>query len=300
MNACTCRLVNSCLDDVPGRQLRDRAANPAARVLRQPLVERRAEAHRGELRVAERRLHLVVVGEQATVRPRVVLAEAGDLTDRPLLVQPHRELLAIGERHVGHRVWVDVAQTVVLPEAELVPGQQGVHPDQGVPGGAGVDLVAGEQDLLRSRPAARDVPRVENQAPVAGLGQVAGGDQAVVPGSGNDNIRVHDIRTHMQTFASGPARHKSHARTARTNGTHESHARVARTRGTQGEPLGQGRDQPGPGHGRGLGQAAVDHHVRAVGADLDLWQHRGDLRQRRGDRLGEARRLADAAAKDNQ
>jgi len=117
-------------------------------------------------------------------------AEPGDLRRGSRPVQPHGELLTVGERHVGHRVRVEVAETVIPAETEFVRGQQGVDPDQRVPGRAAVDGVPGEQEFLGGRAAAGNVPRVEDQALVSGLGQVAGGDQAVVPGSGNDDIGV--------------------------------------------------------------------------------------------------------------
>jgi hypothetical protein len=94
-----------------------------------------------------------------------------------------------------------------------------------------------------------------------------------VPGPGNDNVRVHHVRTHMQTFAPTPSGHKP--------GGHKpgGHKPVWREPGGRepGEhkrhpvpPSREGRDQLGPGHGGGLGQAAVDHDVGAEGADLDV------------------------------
>jgi len=68
----------------------------------------------------------------------------------------------------------------------------------------------------------------------------------------------------------------------------------------QGRAVRECGDQLGPRHGRGLGQAPVDHHVGAEGADPHLGQHRGDRGQLDGDRLGESWCLADAAAEDDQ
>ena len=158
------------------------------RMLGEPALQRRPESHRGELGLAEDVLDLVVLVEQAEVGGGVRLGEPGHLLGGPVPVQPHGELLAVRERDVLHRIGLGVTQAVAGGQAELVAAQRRVDPDHRVPGRAGVDAEPGQQQLLGGRPAAGDRPCVQDQAPVAGLGQVAGGEQAVMPGP-----RHHDV-----------------------------------------------------------------------------------------------------------
>ena len=162
--------------------------DPALGMPGQHLVQRRPEPDRRELGLAEDVFHLVVLVEQAEVGGRVGPGEPGHLLGRAVPVQPHGQLLAVRERHVLHRIGLRVAQAVVGGQAELVVAQRRVDADHRVPGGAGIDAEPGQQQFLGGCPAARDGPRVQDQAAVAGLGQVAGGEQAVVPGS-----RHHDV-----------------------------------------------------------------------------------------------------------
>jgi len=178
-------------DDIPGRQHTPPLPQTATRMRRQHCVQGRTEADRSELRSAEDRFHVVVFVEEPLVGRRVRRAEPGDLRRGPVPVKPHGELLPVRERDVGDRVGVKVAQPVVRHQPKLVPGKQRVDPDQRVAGSACVDAVPGQQDLLGGGATARYVPSVEDEAPVSGLGQVTGGDQAVVPGACHYDIRVH-------------------------------------------------------------------------------------------------------------
>ena len=94
--------------------------------------------------------------DQAPVRLGVAAREARDLVAGPVEVEPHRELLAVRERHVPDRIGLEVLEPVVGVEAELVVHQQRIHADDRVAGRAGVDPVAGPEQLLGRRAAARD------------------------------------------------------------------------------------------------------------------------------------------------
>ena len=177
-------------DDIPRGQRPPALPQPAPRMPGQPRVQRRTEADRGELRSAEDRLHLVVLIQQAKVRGGISGREPADLRRSAVPVQPHGELLAVRERDVSDRVGIDIAQPVIGDQPELVPGEQRVNPDQRMAGGAGIDAVARQQDLLRGGSASRHVPGIEHQAPVPGLRQVARGDQAVMPSPRHDNVRA--------------------------------------------------------------------------------------------------------------
>ncbi len=135
-----------------------------ARQLRQALLERGAEAHRGEAAGAVRALHGVVVREQPAVALGVARREARDLLAGAIEVEPHAHLLAVRERHVRHRIGLDVLEPVVRVQPELVVRQQRIHADQRVAGGAGVHAEAGQQRLLRGRASAGHRPRVEDHA----------------------------------------------------------------------------------------------------------------------------------------
>ncbi len=158
-------------------------------MLGEPLLQRRPEPHRGELGLAEDVLHLVVLVEQAEVGGRVRLGEAGHLLGRPVPVQPHGELLAVRERHVLHRVGLGVAQAVVGGQAELVAGSAPGLTRIIVCPVAQVSMPnPGSSSSSVAAPPPGIGPRVQDQAAVAGLGQVARGEQAVVPGP-----RHHDV-----------------------------------------------------------------------------------------------------------
>jgi hypothetical protein len=157
-------------------------------VLGEALLERRPEAGRRERRRAEDALDLVVVGERPAICVGVGARERRDLLARALEVHPHREVAAVREGDVRERVGDEVLEAVVAQEAELVVEQQRVRLDERVAGRARVDLVAGQQQLLGGGAAAGDRPRVEHEALVAGLREIGGGDQAVVPSARDDHV----------------------------------------------------------------------------------------------------------------
>ena len=175
-------------DHVPGRDRVAPQPDPPARVLEQHFLERGAEARRRDARAAEDPLDLVVLADQAPVGLGVGPREARDLVACAVEVEPHRELLAVRKRHVPDRVGLEVLEPVVGVEPELVVHEQRVHADDRVPGRAGVDPVAGPEQLLGRGPAARYRARVEDEAFVAGLRQVRRGDQAVVAGAGHHDV----------------------------------------------------------------------------------------------------------------
>ena len=90
---------------------------------------------------------------------------------------------------MGDRIGLDVGQPVLGDQAELVVAEHRVGLDQRVPGRAGVELEAGQQELLGRDAAAGRRARIEHQAAVSGPRQVGGGDQAVVARAGNDDVR---------------------------------------------------------------------------------------------------------------
>ena len=186
-------------------QLPPPGPDPAARVLVQPGLQRRAVPDRGELGLAEDVLDLVILVQQPEVGLRVGGREPGYLVRRPVPVQPHGQLPAVRESHLLHRVRLGVAQPVVRGQPELVMQQRRVDPDHRVPGGAGVDAETGQQQLLGGRPAAGHRPRVQDQAPVPRLGQVARGEQAVVPRPGHHDVGI--AVGHAQPLPGPPANH---------------------------------------------------------------------------------------------
>ncbi len=135
------------------------------------------------------RADLVELGEVAPVRVGVARREARDLLERPVEVEPVRERLAVREDDVGDRVGIDVREAVLRLEAELVVAQHRVRLDQRVPGRARVEAEARDRQLLGRGGAARDRPRVEDEHLVPRLGQIARGDQAVVPAARDDDVR---------------------------------------------------------------------------------------------------------------
>ena len=153
-------------------------------------LERRAQADRGEPVRREHVLDRVVLAEQPAVGGGIRAREPLELLARPLEIEPHGQRLAVREHHVGHRVGLQVTQPVLALQAELVAGQHRVGLDQGVPGGAGVEPIAGQQELLAGHAATRDTSRVEHPAAVARPGEVGGGDQAVVTSAGDDDVGV--------------------------------------------------------------------------------------------------------------
>ena len=197
------------LDHLHRRQLAAARPDPPPRVFGEHLLQRWPVAHRGELPPAEQGFDLVVVVEQTAVGGGVLAAEPGHLLGRALPVEPHGELLAVRECHLFHRVRLHVPQPVVGDEPQFVVQQRRVDPDHGVAGGAGVDAEPGQQQLLGGRTAARDAPGVKHQAAVARLGQIAGGEQAVVPRSGDHDVGAGHAWPHfplvgltsMQTIA---------------------------------------------------------------------------------------------------
>ena len=169
----------------------------------QQLLDRRPEAERRELAGGEDVLDLVVLVEQPAVGVGVARGVARDLLDRALAVEPRGQVRAVRERDVRERVRVQVLEPVAAEQPELVVDQQRVGLDQRVAGRARVDRVARAEQLLGCGAAARDVPRVEHQHLVAGDRQVGGGDQAVVAGAGDDDLRV---RTHPTSLSALPSR----------------------------------------------------------------------------------------------
>ena len=142
-------------DHVPRAERVAPEPDPPARVLEQHFLERRAEPRRRDAGAAEDPLDLVVLADEAPVRLGVGPREARDLVACAVEVEPHRELLAVRKRHVGDRIGFEVFEPVVGVEAELVVHQQRIHADDRVPRRAGVDPVAGAEQLLGRGPAAR-------------------------------------------------------------------------------------------------------------------------------------------------
>ena len=192
------------LDHLHRRQLAAACPDPPPRVLGEHLLQRRPVAHRGELPPAEGGLDLVVVVEQATVGNGVLAGEPRHLLGGAFPVEPHGELLAVGKGHLLHRVRLHVAQPVVGDEPQFVVQQRRVDPDHGVAGGAGVDAEPGQQQFLGGRTAAGDAPCVKHQAAVPRLGQVAGGEQAVVSRSGDHDVGAGHCLPHFP-LASPPS-----------------------------------------------------------------------------------------------
>ena len=143
---------------------------------------------RAESRGTDDRLHRVVLGEQPPIGLGVPLREPSDLFDRLVDVEPHRHRLAVGEGDDLHRIRIDIGEPVLLDQAQLVEPDERVHLDERVAGGAGVHPHAVDQHLLGGGTTARDRAGIDDGALVAGLGEVGGSDEAVVPGPGNDDV----------------------------------------------------------------------------------------------------------------
>jgi len=98
-----------------------------------------------------------------------------------------RQIGAVRERKVHHDLRMDVFESVVA-EPEFVVAQHRTILDHDVSRSARVVLEAGKRQFLRHAIAAHHRPSLQHQAAVAGLGQIGGGDQAVVPGTRDDDI----------------------------------------------------------------------------------------------------------------
>ena len=173
---------------LPGRDRVAPQPDPPAWMLEQQLLERGPEPGRCDSCATEDPLDLVVLRDQAPVRGGVPPREVADLVAGAIEVEPHRQLLAVRKCDVADRIGLQVLEPVVGVEAQLVIHEQRVQADDRVPGRARVDPVAGPEQLLRRRAAARYGARVQDEALVAGARQVCRGDQAVVARSRDDDV----------------------------------------------------------------------------------------------------------------
>ncbi len=68
------------------------------------------------------RLHPVELFQHPRVGNSVGAREPTDLLEGAIQVEPHREVLAVGEDDMGHRVGIDVGEPVFGDETQLVTG----------------------------------------------------------------------------------------------------------------------------------------------------------------------------------
>ena len=181
----------------------------AVGMLGEPLVDRLAPADRRVGDGVEDRLDRVVVGDHAPVGGGVLLGELGELGAGAVDVVVLRQVGAVRERHVHHDLGMDVFEAVVA-EPELVVAQHRAVLDHDMRGAARIVLEAGQRQFLGDAIAADHRAAFQHQAAVAGLGEIGGGDQAVVPGTRRRRRRtIRHVRSCSVPFsslrASGPA-----------------------------------------------------------------------------------------------
>ena len=176
-------------DDIPTRH-RD-AAQPllAVGMFGEALVDRLAPTDRRIGDGVEDRLDRVVVGDHAPIRGGILPGELGELVAGPVDVVVLRQIGAVRERKVHHDLGMNVFQSV-LSEPELVVAQHRAVLDHDMGRSARVVLEARKRQLLRDAIAAHNRPALQHQTAIARLGEIGGGDQAVVPGTRDDDIET--------------------------------------------------------------------------------------------------------------
>jgi hypothetical protein len=141
--------------------------------------------------------------DQLAERRRVGCGPAPDLVDRALQVAVDHEAVAVGLGEDGRRVGVYVLQSPLRGESELVVDQQRVGLDQYVRGRAGVVRESRQRELLGHGVATGQWTCLQDDDAQPRLGEVAGADEAVVPGADDDDVRL--IRQRI-----GKHRHRSY------------------------------------------------------------------------------------------
>ena len=183
-------------DDIPTRHRN--AAQPflAVGMFGEALVDRLAPTDRRVGDGVEDRLDRVVVGDHAPVRGGILPGELGELVARSVDVVVLRQIGAVRERNVHHDLGMNVFQSVVA-EPELVVAQHRAILDHDMGRSARVVLEARKRQLLRDAIAAHDRPALQHQTAIARLGEIGGGDQAVVPGTRDDDIEpIRHVHSH--------------------------------------------------------------------------------------------------------
>ena len=186
-------------DDIPTRHRN--AAQPffAVGMFGQPLVDRLAPTDRRVGDGVEDRLDRVVVGHHAPVRGGILPGELGELVARPVDVVVLRQIGAVRERKVHHDLGMNVFQSIVT-EPELVVAQHRAILDHDMGRSARVVLEARKRQLLRHAITAHDRPALQHQTAIARLGEIGGGDQAVVPGTRDDDIEpIRHVHSQLST-----------------------------------------------------------------------------------------------------
>ncbi len=174
-------------DDLPGRH--GVPAQPARSVT---LAGQRgrgglAEAQRGVPGTAKIRCDPAVVRHHPPVGTGVPGAELRELGAGPLLVAPHGEPGPVGERQVHDGIGVHVLKAV-FGQAKLVAGEHRAGLDEVMRGRARIVPEAGQGQFLRAGVPADVLTRFEHHAGQPCLGQVGGGNQAVVSRAGHDHV----------------------------------------------------------------------------------------------------------------
>ena len=107
---------------------------------------------------------------------------------RALDVQPHREVLPVGEAQVRDGIGIEVGQPLLGYQAKLIGGDDRVSQQQRMPGRARIDPVTGQENFLRHGATASHRPAIDHDDAPAGHGQVSGRNEAVVPRTCDDDV----------------------------------------------------------------------------------------------------------------
>ncbi len=227
-------------DHVPRRDRVAPQPDASARVVEQHLLQRRAEARRRDACPTEDALDLVVLGDEAPVSLRIPPRESRQLLAGPVEVEPHRQLLAVRERDVSDRVRLEVLEAIVGVQPELVVHKQRVHADDRVSCRAGVDPVAGAEQLLGRGAASWNRAGIEDEALVAGLREVRRRDEAVVAAPRHYDVRGlrHVMVSSLRADSSPSRRSALPARIAASTSGARPSARTVST--CSGSPMSKG------------------------------------------------------------
>ena len=136
----------------------------------------------------EHRQHLHAAQGEGAVGLGVLLAEPGDLGAGLVEVLVGDQRLVAGEdAGIGH-VRIVVPEPEFAEEPQFILGDQGVALDHDVAARMDVVPVAGGVDLARHHAAAGESLPLQNQHLLAGLRQIGGGGQPVVPRAHDDDV----------------------------------------------------------------------------------------------------------------
>src|SRR5712692_2606488 len=154
---------------------------------RQSIIERLAEADRRIRGGAEDGFYPIVLGDDTPVRVRVSLRKLRELNTSTFDITPLGDTGPVRERHVDNRIRINIFQSIIV-QFEFIVAQGRAALDQHMRGRASIVFKSGKGKLFGQRVATDKRTAFENQAFEPGLRQIRGSDEAVVPGTGNNNV----------------------------------------------------------------------------------------------------------------